>query len=182
MRLQRAYIRQARDDPAGALEDIEKSLEAQKAREASSRPHLRSVMAVFLLVELGRLEQARTLADEVVDRHPWLGFPEFALVAADVGYLSKLRAALDALSRRRPPDIAAEAIIEGRFVEAADVLAEMGRMTAAARVRLRAAETLAEQGHRTEANEQLDKALAFYRSVGATRYIREAEALVAATA
>jgi DNA-binding SARP family transcriptional activator/class 3 adenylate cyclase len=182
VRLQRAYIRQARDDPAGALEDIEKSLEAQKAREASSRPHLRSVMAVFLLVELGRLEQARTLADEVVDRHPWLGFPEFALVAADVGYLSKLRAALDALSRRRPPDIAAEAIIEGRFVEAADVLAEMGRMTAAARVRLRAAETLAAQGHRIEANEQLDKALAFYRSVGATRYIREAEALVAATA
>ena len=56
-------------------------------------------------------------------------------VAADVGYLSKVRAALDALSRRRPPDIAAEAIIEGRFVEAADVLAEMGRMVAAARVR-----------------------------------------------
>jgi hypothetical protein len=55
-------------------------------------------------------------------------------------------------------------------------------MTAAARVRLRAAETLAAQGHRIEANEQLDKALAFYRSVGATRYIREAEALVAATA
>ena len=59
---------------------------------------------------------------------------------------------------------------------------EMGRFAAAARVRLRAAETLAVQGHRTEANEQLDKALAFYRSVGATRYIREAEALLAATA
>ncbi|MGZ6589439.1 MAG: BTAD domain-containing putative transcriptional regulator, partial [Solirubrobacteraceae bacterium] len=181
VRLQRAYIRQARDDSAGALEDIEKSLEAQKAREASSRPHLRSVMAVFLLVELGRLEQARTLADEVVDRHPWLGLSEFALIAADVGYLSKVRAALDALSRRRPPDIAAEAIIEGRFVEAADVLAEMGRMAAAARVRLRAAETLVAEGCHGEASEQLDKALAFYRSVSATRYIRQAEALVAAS-
>jgi hypothetical protein len=41
LRLQRAYIRQARDDPAGALEDIEKTLEAEKAREASGRPHLR---------------------------------------------------------------------------------------------------------------------------------------------
>ncbi|MGZ6692081.1 MAG: BTAD domain-containing putative transcriptional regulator [Solirubrobacteraceae bacterium] len=181
VRLQRAYIRQARDDSAGALEDIEKSLEAQKAREASSRPHLRSVMAVFLLVELGRLEQARTLADEVVDRHPWLGLSEFALIAADVGYLSKVRAALDALSRRRPPDIAAEAIIEGRFVEAADVLAEMGRMAAAARVRLRAAETLVAEGCHGEASEQLDKALAFYRSVSATRYIRQAEALIAAS-
>ena len=129
-------------------------------------------MAVFLLVELGRLEQARTLADEVVDRHPWLGSSEFALVAADVGYLSKVRAALDALSRRRPPDIAAEAIIEGRFVEAADVLAEIGRLAAAARVRLRAAETLVAEGCHGEASEQLDKALAFYRSVSATRYIR----------
>jgi hypothetical protein len=58
----------------------------------------------------------------------------------------------------------------------------MGRFAAAARVRLRAAETLAARGHRTEASEQLDKALAFYRSVGATRYIREAESLLAITA
>ena len=57
----------------------------------------------------------------------------------------------------------------------------MGRFAAAARVRLSAAEKLAAHGHRTEAKEQLDKALAFYRPVRATRYIREADALVAAT-
>jgi anti-sigma-K factor RskA len=89
---------------------------------------------------------------------------------------------LDLRASRRPPDIAARAIIDGRLVEAADVLMEMGRFAAAARVRLRAAETFAAQGRRTEANEQLDNALAFYRSVGATRYIRQAEALVAAIA
>ena len=37
-------------------------------------------------------------------------------------------------------------------------------------------------GRRAEADVQLQKALAFYRSVGATRYIREGEALLAATA
>jgi tetratricopeptide (TPR) repeat protein len=175
VRLQRAYIRQARDDRAGALEDIEKGLAAASSGMAS-------VLGMFLLVELGLLERAKTLARGVVVRHPWIASSEFALVAADVGYLDKFRAALDALPRRRPPDMAAQAIIDGRLVEAADVLTEMGRFAAAARVRLRAAETLAVQGHRSEADEQLDKALGFYRSVGATRYVREAERLLAATA
>ena len=38
------------------------------------------------------------------------------------------------------------------------------------------------QGRRAEADEQLQQALAFYRSVGATRYVRECEALLAASA
>ncbi len=49
-------------------------------------------------------------------------------------------------------------------------------------MRLRAAERLVADGRRAEADVQLQKALAFYRSVGATRYIREGEALLAATA
>jgi hypothetical protein len=46
--------------------------------------------------------------------------------------------------------------------------------------RLRAAQQLAREGWRTEADDQLGRALAFYRSVGATRYVREA--LLAASA
>jgi hypothetical protein len=38
------------------------------------------------------------------------------------------------------------------------------------------------QGRRAEADEQLQQALAFYRSVGATRYVRECEALLPASA
>jgi len=41
---------------------------------------------------------------------------------------------------------------------------------------------LVRDGRRAEADEQLQRALGFYRSVGATRYVREAEALLAATA
>jgi hypothetical protein len=48
--------------------------------------------------------------------------------------------------------------------------------------RLRGAEALVAAGRRADADEQLQRALAFYRSVGATAYIREAEALFAATA
>jgi class 3 adenylate cyclase/tetratricopeptide (TPR) repeat protein len=179
VRLHRAYIRQARDDSAGALEDLERTLEADESLEGSRGTRMGSYLAVFLLVELGRLNEARAL---VVRQHrfPWLVFPEFALVAADVGYLDKFRAALDALTRRRPPDIAAQAIIEGRLAEAADLLTQMGRMTAAARVRLSAAERLIQDGRHAQASEQLDKALTFYRSVRATRYIRQAEQLLAA--
>ena len=48
--------------------------------------------------------------------------------------------------------------------------------------RLWAAEQLVDEGRRAEADEQLRRALAFYRSVGATRYVREGEALLAASA
>ena len=42
--------------------------------------------------------------------------------------------------------------------------------------------TIFEQNRRPEADVQLQRALAFYRSVGATRYIRQAEGLLAASA
>ena len=61
-------------------------------------------------------------------------------------------------------------------------LGEMGARPDEAFVRLRAAEALVEAGRRAEANVQVERALAFYRSVGATAYVREAEALFAASA
>jgi len=58
----------------------------------------------------------------------------------------------------------------------------MGAARSEALARLRAAERLVRDGRRAEADEQLQRALAFYRSVGATRYVREGEALLAASA
>ena len=51
-----------------------------------------------------------------------------------------------------------------------------------AELRLRAAGSLVDQRRRAEADVQLHMALAFYRSVGATRFIREGESLLTATA
>ena len=46
--------------------------------------------------------------------------------------------------------------------------------------RLKAADKLLAEGRRTEADAQLERALFLYRSVGATHYVREGEALLAA--
>jgi hypothetical protein len=58
------------------------------------------------------------------------------------------------------------------------VFAEMEVPRDEADARLRAAEKLLSDGCPTEADEQLQRALTFYRSVGATRYVREAEGLL----
>jgi hypothetical protein len=59
---------------------------------------------------------------------------------------------------------------------------EIGTRPLEAFTRLRAAAQLVVAGRRAEANEQLAKGLAFYRTVGATRYLREGEILLAKSA
>jgi hypothetical protein len=65
---------------------------------------------------------------------------------------------------------------------AADICEEVGMLLAAARWRLLAGSLLVEQGRQAEADLQLEKALAFFDSVGAPRYVRQAEAMLSATA
>ena len=48
--------------------------------------------------------------------------------------------------------------------------------------RLRAAENLVREGRRAEADAELERSLAFWRTAGATAYVREGEALLAASA
>jgi len=58
----------------------------------------------------------------------------------------------------------------------------MGAARSAALARLRADQELARTGRRAEAEDQLRYALSFFCSVDATRFIRQAEALLAASA
>jgi hypothetical protein len=71
------------------------------------------------------------------------------------------------------------AVIEGRLVEAADILAANSLEGYAAEVRLAAAKTLVRQGRHAEAQTQVNQALPFFRSFSATDYIGEAEELLA---
>ena len=71
---------------------------------------------------------------------------------------------------------------DGDFSRAADLFAARGAPTFEAEARLCAAEELIEAGRRAEGEAELQKALAFYRKVGATRYIQQGEALLAASA
>jgi hypothetical protein len=68
------------------------------------------------------------------------------------------------------------------FGAAAALFDRIGTRPEAARARLEAAKQLAAEGRRAEADEQLQRSLTFWRSVGATRYLREGEALLALTA
>jgi len=77
---------------------------------------------------------------------------------------------------------AARLFAAGDLRAAADVCSSMGAVTQEARDRLWLAEALLEQNRRAEADVELQRSLAFYRSVGATRYVREAEGLLAASA
>jgi hypothetical protein len=81
-----------------------------------------------------------------------------------------------------PWAVAAGAICAGDFRRAAEVLAGIGYRPGEAYARLRAARQLVEEGRRAEADAELQRSLAFWREVGAKRYVREGEALLAASA
>jgi hypothetical protein len=67
-------------------------------------------------------------------------------------------------------------------VVAADLYAGLGDRFDEALARLEAARQLVGHGRRGDARTQLDKALSFFNSVAATRYIAEADKLMNAPA
>jgi tetratricopeptide (TPR) repeat protein len=71
------------------------------------------------------------------------------------------------------------AVAERRFLDGADLLAVTGEKPVQAELRLHAARALLAEGRQVEAAEQLEKARAFWSSVGATAYLREADELFA---
>lgn len=90
---------------------------------------------------------------------------------------------IDALPRRDSKWAqAAAAFAAGNVRDAADICGAMGAVTEEAHDRLWLGVALVEQNRRAEADVQLQRALAFYRTVDATRYIRQGEALLAASA
>jgi hypothetical protein len=99
------------------------------------------------------------------------------------GHGPELAAALDGNERPGIPWVRAGiAFASGDPVAAAEICAEIGAATEEASARLAAARMLAAQGRRAEADTQLQRAIAFYRSVGASRYVREGELLLSASA
>ena len=181
MRLRRAGVRLARDDVEGALDDIRKvTTLARDAGDPQQRiPWLAGSTRV--LVEAERREEARALAQEALSLSSgafvsWASV-DLALVAEEVGCSEVLSEQLDRGPQTRWAE-AAIASLRGDFVRAADVLDQIGDAELEALARLRAARLLGAEGRRSEADEQLQRSLAFWRSVRATRNIRQAEALL----
>jgi hypothetical protein len=171
-----------------AIADAERAL-ALSRHAKDPQNHLPTVAAcAHVFSESGNDARASTLVDEFLmelrTEHN-IGFAATSLqmlawTVAGLGRGAELIDALPAHGYRW--HVAARAFAVGDLRRAADITGEMGAVSEEARDRLWLAHTQVEQGRRTEADAELQRALTFYRSVGATRYIREAEALRAASA
>jgi tetratricopeptide (TPR) repeat protein len=183
----RALIRLGRGETDGSLADAERALAAGK--RAQDKQALLPTLArvAHIRRELGDRAGANLPANEFLSalEAGHVGFAlssahELSWTLAALGRGGELVAALagqtDCWAR------AAVAYAEGDPVRAAEICAESGAVAEEAYARLTAARLSAEQGRHLQADEQLRRALAFYRTVGATRYVREGEALMAASA
>jgi tetratricopeptide (TPR) repeat protein len=182
VRAGRAYIRLARDEVEAAQTDWEQAMAIARRSEIPDEVVTFVAAGAHLCSQLGRPAQARALADELLGHDAEAaaaGGLELAWVADHLGRSAQLRAKLDAAPSIRPwfRQIA-DLVLAGDFATAADLAHDWGLFSIEAETRLRAAEKPSELGRHDEANKQLENALAFYRTVGATRYIREAEALL----
>ncbi len=182
----RALIRYGRDDVAGALADAERAAAAARAaHELQAIAPALCVQSLLLACE-GRRSAAAQLLDEVLALGetrmlPYFATPSVLWAAVELGR----EADVEPVMRRgqeSPWRDAAAAGCAGDFVEARAIFARLGLESEAAAAAVHAAAHLLERGDRAGANEQLAAAQTFYRQVGATRLLRTAEALLAATA
>ncbi|MDQ3380358.1 MAG: AAA family ATPase [Actinomycetota bacterium] len=187
IRGERASARLARGDVEGALDDVRKML--APARSAGDPQSLMPALtgAARLYAGVGRVDEARALVREALADAPaealaaWT-LSDLAWVAAELECAGELGALLDPSHLGTKWSDAAHALLRGDFLTAAEISYDIGNLDDEALARLRAAEQFVAEGRRAEADEQLSQSLAFWRSVGATRYIREGEALLAKTA
>jgi tetratricopeptide (TPR) repeat protein len=186
----RARIRLGRDDIRGATADSERALAL--ARLVKDPQALFPVMAdcAYVLHDSGEIQRAAELVDEFLVEaaaRAGVGFGGgitamhvLAWTAWALGrgeeFLTVLPASQVAWVR------AAAAFASGDVGLAADICTQIGSATEEAYDRMWLAEALVQQDRRAEAEVQLQRALAFYRSVGATRYLRQAEELLARSA
>ncbi|TML52996.1 MAG: hypothetical protein E6G15_09910 [Actinobacteria bacterium] len=167
----RAHIRLARDDLEGALADGEQAV--VRAREYPIWGYLAFALVgdARVLLAAGRSGEADPLVTEALE----LNMSDVAYAGLDLALaVVELGRADELLPFATKPYIwfeAAKALVAGDDVRAADLYAEIGSLPDEADARLHS-------GIESEVRRALD----FYRSVGATRYIKEAEALLAASA
>jgi class 3 adenylate cyclase/tetratricopeptide (TPR) repeat protein len=177
-RYARARIRLASGDVAGALADGAAGL--RTAREFPLWGYLPLALAAHarVLLAAGSSSEAGSLVTEVLEawrkagpgNSPYTG-ADLAVALAELGRSEELSPVV-ALSPRVSLWLdAANAFVAGDHLRAADIYAEIGSLPDEADARLSSGR-----------EDQVRRALDFYRSVGATRSIREGEAMLAETA
>ena len=188
VRLILALLAAALGDVTEAQAASERGLELARAAADPQvlLPALASAAAVD--ADLGDHDRAGALLDELLGSLATLETSGVALWIypavhpfAELDRLDELTELLGSGAHTRWGE-AARLHHSGDAPAAADVLYAIGSLSDEARTRLHAAEALTVAGRRAEAVEQLERALAFYRSVGATLYLRRGERLLRASA
>ena len=183
----RGWIRLGRGDTDAAIADLERAVE--QGQEVGDPQALLRALAEcsYGYARVGRLEEARALAADALAylrEHPKMTMPvgtatPLAGALGILGIEDALREILEAA-----PDGAfekvARAIADGDQSRAAELYAAMGSPTLEAFHRVASAEALLAAGLREQGEAEVERALAFYRSVSATFYVERAEALLGA--
>jgi tetratricopeptide (TPR) repeat protein len=188
-RLIRAWIRLARGDLPGALDDTDTAVQLAQAADVPEDLYWALGIRGRILLAAGRTQEADAQASELLARLLERGAP--AHLTGLVGGPGRRSACPGA--GKRPSGLtrvwtatpwrqAAAAIATGNFQHAADLYSQIGSLPDEAFARLGAARQLLAAGQTPQINLQLQLALGFYRQVKASAYLREGEALVAASA
>ena len=181
-RLHRGCIKLARGQHGEALDDFDRALElARETSEDAGNIAPALVRNAWALLQIGRISEARDVFAEAVpylrkdpNARPWT----MSEVAFDLGQTEPIREVLGRLSES-PGQRAMLAVLDGDFEEAAEQYAAAGIRLFESEARLRAAERLFAAGRTAEAEAELERALAFYRPIGATLFVERGERLLA---
>jgi len=183
----RSYVLNARGDRDEARWEMNRSIEL--AREIDDAQAV--IPAVIGASRIARRQgfsedAAKTLVEavELLSDSESVGDPQHAHVEIVSELVATDHLDVAKVFTERLPDVpwreACRAIVRREYAVAADVLESMGCRPLEADLRLWAAQSLAVEGWLSEAERQLELARAFYRSVGATAYLREADEILAA--
>jgi class 3 adenylate cyclase/tetratricopeptide (TPR) repeat protein len=181
-RIARGKIRLGRSEVQGALEDARRG--ADFARAAGDHQLLQPILSFSAWVHavVGESAEASALTDEVLELGPFVSVyvADLAWAMRELGRGGEfLERALPELPEGKEPTlwrVAARAVASGELERAAEVFGEIGSAPDEAYARLVAAEGGGSSGA------ELERALAFFREVGATAYLERGEALLAKSA
>ena len=184
----RAEMRSAKGDSGGALSDAERALAAGRALDDAQTLFFVLAGCTHVFALESENDRALELALELLDalsrgvglQFAVINLPTFVSALAMLDLSPDLVSALAGQPETAWTE-AARAYARADFAAAAEILERTGSRPAEAEVRLRAAKQIVAAGRSAEADEQLQQALAFYRSVNATRFVRECEALLTAS-
>ena len=185
----RGAIRSARGDTAGALADADEAVAHARQIEQPQVRYYLLPFGAFVFADAGAPQRAEPLAHEYLDilahgqelQFAVIAIATFASAARLLGLDAELGKALE--GRAPSPWIdAARAYASGDYVDAAAALKQIGSLPEEADAHVRAAELLAAQGRRDEAEQHLQQARAFYESVRAEAHLRPAQRLLSQTA